>query len=272
MGLEFNYPGLNPASPDHPMSVRQSNGSGFGAAPEFLLDVSRGAIPGWSTVLLYGSKFDIGTTESDLWRGPTDIVWPLVAAPMSVVSTSDEDAAEQTGVSLIAITGLDANLDELVEVLELTGTTPAVTSGSFLRVNQALAIAAGSAEENVGNITGTINGGAVMYIAATDSATLQFSYTVPRNHELYILRANVWQGRDNAGTTSLRIRPPGLPWFRLGSNEIYRGQISSDIPFAPVGEKSDMRVTGKQISGGGTTALFSTVAAVLKDLAIDPIG
>lgn len=215
---------------------------------------------------MYGQKLDIGLVEVDLWQGPTDIQFPTAAAPMSVVSTSDEDAAGQTGVSTIVITGLDGNYDELVEVLELAGTTPVVTSSAFLRVNRAQAIAAGSAEENVGNITGTIRGGAVMFIKSTDSATLQFNFTVPRNHELYLLTANIWQGRDNAGSTSLRIRPPGLPWFRFGSNEIYRGQIVADLVFAPISEKTDIRVTGKQLSGGGSTALFSAVSSCVRDL------
>ncbi len=266
MGLQYNWPGPNPGSPDHPLAVRLSDGERFTSAP-FLLEVGRGNVPGWSQVLLYGSKLDCDTVERDLWRGPTDIVWPSLAAPLSVVSTSDEDAEGQTGVSALAITGLDSNYDVISEVLTLTGQTPALTAKSFLRVNQAQAIAGGSAEENVGNITGTISDGAVMYIAATDSATLQFSYSVPRNHELYIIWASVWQARENAGSSSLRVRPQGLPWFRFGSNETYRKQVIAEIPFAPLAEKTDIRVTGKQIAGGGSTAIFSSVASILKDLA-----
>lgn len=239
--------------------------------PEFILDISRGRVEGWSLVLFYGSNLAVTTTEADLWQAGVDMSFPTVAGVITIVSTSAQDDAGGTGVNTLLITGLDANFDVITEVVSLDGLTPVVTAKSFLRFHSAQGIAAGTSQENVGNITGTIGGDVVMLIVASDSNSLQFTYTVPAGHMLYFQQANVWQGRDNAVSTSLRVRPnvpPGLPWFRLGSNEVYRTGLQADLFSTPIGEKTDIRVTGKQITGGGSTAVFSAVAAIMENCSV----
>jgi hypothetical protein len=236
--------------------------------PEFILNINRGREPGWSLVLFYGSNLAVTTTEADLWRQGEPMTFPAVAGVMTIVSTSAEDAPGGDGIGVVLVTGLDANFNVVQEPVVLAGLTPVVTTTSFLRFHSAQGIASGSAEENVGNITGTIGGDPVMLIAATDTQSLQFTYTVPAGHMLYVQQANVWQGRDNAVSTSLKIRPEGLPWFRLGSNEVYRTGLQADLFSVAVGEKTDIRVTAKQITGGGSTAVFSAVSAIMENCSV----
>ena len=83
-----------------------------------------------------------------------------------------------TGAAGVQIVGLDANRKTQTEFVALDGTATVTTTSTWLGINRAAAVYAGSAQSNVGNITIThTTGGQVLgYIPAGDSVTQQMIY------------------------------------------------------------------------------------------------
>jgi hypothetical protein len=74
------------------------------------------------------------------------------ATTVAVSSSHAEDKSDGTGARSILITGLDANYDVLTEVVVPTGLTDAITTGLFLRINQAQILSSGTGLTNAGDI------------------------------------------------------------------------------------------------------------------------
>jgi hypothetical protein len=126
------------------------------------------------------------------------------AAVLEVVSSSDEDAAAGTGATAVRVWGLDENYVELIEDIVLTGTTPALGSALFFRINDVRVLTAGSTKSNVGNITvrDASAGTARSYITAAQGRSEVGLFTVPAYHTVI---ATGWTtcARDNVGNKAL---------------------------------------------------------------------
>jgi hypothetical protein len=127
---------------------------------------------GFTPVLIsgYNPDVDISTTPETIWTGGGAYSFAGTAAALSVVSTSASDT--QT----ITIVGLDEDYEPLEETITLTGTTPAVTTGEFLRVNSAVLSSAA-----VGAITA-----AGIHIPIGSLNQEAAVYTVPAGHTAFI--------------------------------------------------------------------------------------
>jgi hypothetical protein len=84
------------------------------------------------------------------------------ARTLSIVSTSTDDASGGTGTQSLVVYGIDANRQSQTVVVVMDGTTPVVTTETWLGVNRVATALAGSAGINVGTITAT---------ATTDATT-----------------------------------------------------------------------------------------------------
>jgi hypothetical protein len=141
---------------------------------------------------------EIGTTYQDVTPfGNTTL--HTTAAVLGVVSSSTADVSPGgTGARLIYVVGLDANYEEIGELIALNGQTPVASTAEFLRVNRAYCLTAGSGEKNAGNITITISGDTVALIEASFGQTQQVVYTVPLNYMLVLTQwhASIGTGRQ----------------------------------------------------------------------------
>lgn len=99
------------------------------------------------------------------------------ADQLDVVSSSANDTnTTGSGARQILIEGIDGSGAYLSETVNMTGTSTATTTGSFLGVNRVYVISSGSSDYNEGDITITDNGasfGTQAYIPATQSVTQQ---------------------------------------------------------------------------------------------------
>ena len=77
----------------------------------------------------------------------------------------------------------------------MNGTTPVVSSLSFLRVNRGYVILAGTGEGNAGDITATIGADVQAFIEATEGQTHQAMYTVPADTSLIVTDYEMSVGR-----------------------------------------------------------------------------
>jgi hypothetical protein len=166
--------------------------SGIGAArvEGWQHAVAAGAVAGHEPVLKFGRNPSVaaGVAEdvSDLGG---DFHFPTTGGVVSVVSDSIEDDPSGTGQWQITIEGIaTADGTKLSETIALDGTTPALTSGSFIRINRMYCPdnQAGSAGMNVGAITASIGGTDVSAILPGDSQTEQAVYTVPAGFRAFV--------------------------------------------------------------------------------------
>lgn len=162
-------------------------------------------------------------TEEDIWVEGGTKTFLSAASTLSVVSASTADDLGGTGANYLQLSGVDSDYNILNELVEMNGTTPVVTTNSFLRINRARVVSSGTGQTNAGNITVTaVTGGSTQAIVvAGDSITYQSFFTVPagytaftRNLVMSVYRAAGGSGAKAAEVTQMAYTP--------STNTIYR--------------------------------------------------
>ena len=108
-----------------------------------------------------------------------DTITPGVA---TVSSSSDADnKTTATGALTMKLFGLSVDKSEFVsEIVTLDGSDAVLTTQTFSRIYRAKVLTAGSGDENAGNITITVGGVTVAYVAIGRNQTEQAWFTVPK--------------------------------------------------------------------------------------------
>jgi len=152
----------------------------------FNYEVALGRRQGYTTWNKFGYNADVDTgTEIIASFGGT--FTPLTtASTLSIVSTSIEDDSAGTGARSIVVYGVDASRNEQTEVVALDGTTPVVTSTTWLGINRISVYLAGSTLNNVGVVTATaVTGGAIQaQMPAGEGTTQQAIFFTFASHTL----------------------------------------------------------------------------------------
>lgn len=147
------------------------------------LFIARGDVKGASQRNIFGVQADIGTAFKAVWENATEYVYPSAATTLDVQTAATDTAT-------IKIIGLDANYEEISEVVVLNGiiATDQTTNTEFFRVNDLITIA--------GNCTGDVTiietGGSnvVAKMLAGTGRNQAAIYTVPARCEFYLSRLN----------------------------------------------------------------------------------
>ena len=160
----------------------------------FDLQVARGQVYGHSVLNIYGYQTSVGTSFVPVWEGNSSYTFPSSAIQMHLVSSVNTGA---DATSLITISGLDANYNQISENIKLNGTTAVTTVKSYFRINS-MAVASGAP---TGNITLKDTSDTTLYaeIAAGNGRTLMGIYTVPAGYTFYLSRIDI--------NTSLNANP-----------------------------------------------------------------
>ena len=112
-----------------------------------LIKGARGAVyTGLTTSAAMGTIEDIKTSGGNL-------VYLDAAELIDISSTSVNDTLLGTGVRKVAVIGLDNDLREITETVEMNGVTPVSTTLEYKRVNLLTAMEVGSLEENEGDVS-----------------------------------------------------------------------------------------------------------------------
>jgi hypothetical protein len=193
-----------------------------GAFEPFELQVARNQIQGHRSVVVFGFNGDVDTTQVSVWPLASLIPFPAAALQMTVSSTSTDDASAGTGAQTVVVQGLDADYNEVTEIVTLNGQTAVTMTASLLRVNYAYVATAGSGNSAAGDIyigTGVVTTGvpATVYdiIKFDYNDTTTGSYTVPAGYTAFISQglfsagqaggSNQVQGRlTTRGTDNIR--------------------------------------------------------------------
>ncbi len=153
--------------------------------------VALGCYEGITASNHFGSNPAVGTSFEIVREAGGTHTWLSVAAAHDVTSSSTSDDAGGTGALTIKVTGLDGSYNEISETVTMDGTTVVNTVLSYLRINEAHIVSAGSGETNAGDIYVTETGGNFTAgvpddlalveekIAATFGSSESTIYTVP---------------------------------------------------------------------------------------------
>jgi hypothetical protein len=175
------------------MARELSSISRFGLTEPFELQVSRGQITGHRSVTVFGYNPDVDTARVTVWPYSGIIPLPAVALQMKVSSSSANDTANGTGARTVYVAGLDANHNEIEEIVTLSGQTAVLTVQSFLHINQAYVATTGATLSAEGDIyfgDGVVTAGvpATVYdlIKFDYNQRITGSYTVPAGFTAYL--------------------------------------------------------------------------------------
>ena len=159
----------------------------------FELQVSRGQIAFHRNVTVFGFNADVDTAQVTVWPLPSLITFPAAPLQMTVSSTNANDTSNGTGARTIVVQGLDANYNEVTEIVTMNGQTAVTMTAFLIRINYAYVATAGSGNGAAGDIyigTGTVTAGvpATTYdIVKFDyNTTITGSWTVPAGYTAYV--------------------------------------------------------------------------------------
>jgi hypothetical protein len=195
--------------------------SQVGTSEPFELQVARGQITGHKTVFKFGYNSDVGATKETIWEQGGLYAYPASATVMTVSSSSTDDTAAGTGARTVEVFGLDADYNEINEVVTLNGQTAVNTTKSYLRINRGIVRSAGSGGVNAGTIytgTGTVTAGvpANVYLSINgdgDNQTLMALWTVPAGYTAFLTKMALSTGTSTNTkavlNASLVARPYG---------------------------------------------------------------
>jgi hypothetical protein len=159
-------------------------------------------------------------TPSDLWFTGGIRTRPSAATTMTITPANANDTAAGTGARYLYLAGLDANYDRQTEVIALAGTTPVVTTSSWIALNSARVVAAGTGTTNAGNIVIKTTTGdyTQMTIPASHAITSASHFTIPAGYTCFSLRATFSASRASGsgtkrGEISQRVYVPSVGVF-----------------------------------------------------------
>ena len=224
----------------NPLPVTQAGGAAVTENSTFGLNVAMGQVPGMSGVFKTGYNTNFGNgVEESFWSHSELYPWSAwnSGGTLSCYSSSASDTGTLT------ITGLNSTTWQVqTETITLTGTTPVVTSGSFIRINSLRYNS--SSDTNVGEIHAARNGTTVGHIDIGCGVAQNAQYTVPAGYTAYVMQgtANIGKGQD--GTGYFKYRLFGGSFNRAMTFLLY--QSTFDYTFAvplQLPEKTDLDVT-----------------------------
>lgn len=144
----------------------------------------------------------------DVWFTGGLFTFADSAETIQAVSTSDDDDKDSSvGVKNITIYGLDENYELTEETVDLEGTTPVTSTGTFVHVYKTVCRRVGSNGTNVGTITvqQSSSGIAFSTIGVGIGQSFSSAYVIPVTHQGVIVRFGGSLLDNNANTADLAL-------------------------------------------------------------------
>lgn len=217
------------------------------------LNISRGALAGFSMQNKYGQNLDVDTGTEDIWPNGGTYLEPDTATTLSLVSTSANDTAAGTGVRTVFISGLNGSYAPVSETVTMNGLTPVTTVNSYIAVNVFYADTAGTGGAAAGSITLTsaATGTPVLGVIPVGEGNATAAiYTVPAGYKAYITRFTGSVYCNTAGayiSLLLRVKRFGGVFGTRNGFGLFSGGTTtgfSDImPYIEVPEKSVIKIS-----------------------------
>lgn len=241
----------------------------------FELQVSRGQISYHNIQFKFGYNAVVGNSKETIWSQGGLYTYPPSASVMTVSSSDANDTSAGTGARTVEVFGLDADYNEINEVVTLNGQTPVNTTKSYLRINRGVVRSAGSGGENAGVIyagTGTVTTGVPANIYLTidgqgDNQTLMCLWTVPANYTAFLVKMSLSTGTSTNTpailNASLVARPYGEVFQAKERFTLTDGVHDQLYVYpTPFTEKSDIEMRAFSSSGSVSFDVSSSLEFV----------
>lgn len=228
-----------------------------GTSEPFELQVSRGQIPGHYGLFKFGNNATIGDSLETIWAEGGLYSYLTAATVLKVSSSSTDDTSAGTGARTVQLYGLDADYNEINELVTLNGQTAVNTTQSFLRINRMVVRSAGSGGVNAGVIyagTGTVTTGVPANVYASvngvtgSNQSLMALWTVPAGYTAYLFQYDVSNGTSSQTPAVckliLAVRPYGEVFQSKDVKSLTTGMHVEETFAFPqkITEKSDIEV------------------------------
>jgi len=223
---------------------------------DYKYEVALGRRQGATTYNAWGYNGDIDIGTETIWSVGGTFARPTAARTLSVVSTDANDTSAGTGARSVVIYGVDANYDAQTVVVTMNGTTPVVTTETWLGVNRMAIYLAGSGTVNAGTITATATTDATIQsqMPIGLGVTQQAFYFVRNNHQALVDWLYITLVKNSGGTQPILTTKAWVTSLVSGAKyEVFRDFINGSIenhtellpsqPFV-VGEKSLIEFQG----------------------------
>lgn len=208
----------------------------------FLLDVSRGAVPGHSIVFIGGRNRQVpNNTEATVWTVGGLYPWATFTNTGAAIYMTSASGATDSGVQ-IYIEGLDYNYAKISYVVTLNGTGTGNTDGvSFYRINAAFVVGskalAGTVTFRYGSGAGTVVG----QIVAGSNRLSQAVYTVPAGYTAFSVYGDFGVLGSNSAELRAYWRFYGSVFLRIYATPVTGQSFMSTPPYpGAIPEKTDI--------------------------------
>ena len=160
------------------------------------LDLARGVIYDKFTKHKFGHSDFINSTESTLWTGGGNYVFPQTAETIRIQAGGNaNDDVAGTGALSIIVEGLDANWDQITDTIVTNGASASTaTTNTYIRINRVYVESVGTFHGyNIGYITieNTSTNNVLAIVEAEKSQTQTSIYSVPAGHSAYLTRVEI---------------------------------------------------------------------------------
>jgi hypothetical protein len=220
----------------------------------FTEEIALGLRQGSSTWNKFGYNTDVDTGSSEVVAsfGGAFNQKLIPGETLDIVSDSVNDTnSAGTGVRQIVIFGVDADWNEVTEVLAMNGTTVVTTANVFIGVNRMTIFTSGSSDSNVGTVTATAttSSNVMAEMPAGEGTTQQAIFYVPAGHQFLATWLYINAIKSSGGGSDPDVNFKAYVYSDVVASmfEVYRDDIDLSIettkqlkPSEPfiIGEKS----------------------------------
>ena len=223
----------------------------------------------------YNEDIDIAASET-VWSEGGDFTFLTTASTLSLVSTDANDVDAGTGAHGVVLYGIDGDRKSQVEVVLLNGTTPVVTTSTWLGINRMALYRSGTSQGNEGKVTATaVTGSSVQAAMPIGEGTTQQAIFFTQAGHTALATGLLVNALKQAGGSSpkLTIKAWVLSFVSNSKYEVFRYNIDTSVENHldyppedrfPVGEKSALYFTASTDTNNTTVGLrFSVIESKL---------
>lgn len=208
----------------------------------FILDVSRGAVPGHSIVFLTGINRSLAANSDEtIWNGSSLYPWTTWDADGAVTIHVGSSSTSDAGKTIL-VNGLDNNFAIQTEVITLPSTNTATTTKLFRRVNNIVQLTGAA---NVGTVNArysTALGTIVAQMAPGTGLSCGSYYTVPLGYTAFSVYGDFSCSKNEGCELRVFWRVGGIgPFLNIYTTQVYAGHAVATPPYSgAIPEKTDI--------------------------------
>lgn len=231
----------------------------FFGSTNFLIEVSKGNVPGHRTFQRAAQNDNVGKTFEDITPQGGIQVLPSVAETLEIVSTSTDDDDGGIGANSVLVLTLDEDYEPQSQLVTMDGITPVTLAETHLRTDPMVVIGQGSSPSNVGDITLRVAGGGVtrQLMPAGMGSSSSSHYTVPAGKTIRALTVNTFSKKGDDSFFRSIVTPLGGAEIRGDERPTYQSETQMALPSIPSApEKTDINFQAKSSNDNVTVPIM----------------